>query len=74
MGTGSFSGVASDEGVMLTPHPLLVLRSKNRAIPLLSLRASVACTKGETYYSGYHRFHELSKTVIIATKLITQRV
>jgi hypothetical protein len=36
--------------VTLTPHPLLVLRSKNsRAIPLLSLRAFVAYEKGETY-------------------------
>jgi len=24
MGTGSFPGVKSDRGVMLTPHPLLV--------------------------------------------------
>jgi hypothetical protein len=30
MGTGSFPGVASGWGVMLTPHPLLVSRSKNR--------------------------------------------
>jgi hypothetical protein len=49
MGTGSFPGVESGRGVTLTPHPLLVLRSKNsRAIPLLSLRAFVACKKGET--------------------------
>jgi hypothetical protein len=33
----------------LTPHPLLVPRSKNRAIPLLSLRAFMAYEKGETY-------------------------
>jgi len=25
MGTGSFPGVKSDQGVTLTPHPLLVL-------------------------------------------------
>jgi hypothetical protein len=30
MGTGSFPGVESGWGVTLTPHPLLVLRSKNR--------------------------------------------
>jgi hypothetical protein len=51
MGTGSFPGVESGRGVTLTPHPLLVPRSKkrNRAITLLSLRAFVACKKGETY-------------------------
>jgi hypothetical protein len=50
MGTGSFPGVESGRGVTLTPHPLLVPRSKNiRVIPLLSLRASVACKKDETY-------------------------
>jgi hypothetical protein len=51
MGTGSFLGrVESGQGVMLTPHPLLVPRSKkhSRAIPLLS-RAFVAYKKGETY-------------------------
>jgi hypothetical protein len=30
MGTGSFPGVESGRGVTLTPHPLLVARSKNR--------------------------------------------
>ena len=30
MGTGSFRGVESGRGVTLTPHPLLVPRSKNR--------------------------------------------
>jgi hypothetical protein len=30
MGTGSFLGVKCGRGVMLTPHPLLVPRSKNR--------------------------------------------
>jgi hypothetical protein len=30
MGTGSFPGVESGRGVTLTPHPLLVPRSKNR--------------------------------------------
>jgi hypothetical protein len=50
MGTGSFPGVESGRGVTLTPHPLLVPRSKNsRAIPLLYLRAFVAYEKGENY-------------------------
>jgi hypothetical protein len=51
MGTGSLQGVESGRGVTLTPHPLLVPRSKkqSRAISLLSLRAFVACKKGETY-------------------------
>jgi hypothetical protein len=30
MGTGSFPGVESGRSVTLTPHPLLVPRSKNR--------------------------------------------
>jgi hypothetical protein len=30
MGTGSFPGVGSGQGVTLTPHPLLEPRSKNR--------------------------------------------
>jgi hypothetical protein len=41
MGTGSFPGVQSGRGVTLTPHPLLVPRSKNRAF--------VGYKKGETY-------------------------
>jgi hypothetical protein len=51
MGTGSFPGVESGRGVTLTPHPLLVPRSKNRVelIRLLSLRALVACKNDETY-------------------------
>ena len=40
MGTGSFPGVKSGQGVTLTPHPLLVPWSrKSSAIPLLPLRA-----------------------------------
>ena len=39
MGTGSFSGVKSGQGVTLTPHPLLVPWSrKSRDIPLIPLR------------------------------------
>jgi len=40
MGTGSFPGVKSGQGVTLTPHPLLEPWSrKGRAIPLLPLWA-----------------------------------
>ena len=40
MGTRYFPGVKSDQGVTLTPHPLLVPWSRNgRAIPLLPLWA-----------------------------------
>jgi len=40
MGTGSFPGVKSGQGMTLTPHPLLVPWSrKSRAIPLLPLWA-----------------------------------
>jgi hypothetical protein len=51
MGTGSFPVVESGRGVTLTLHPFLVPRSKkqSRAITLLSLRAFMACKKGETY-------------------------
>jgi hypothetical protein len=51
MSTGSFSGIESGRDVALTPHPFLVPWSKeqSRAIPLLSLRAFVACKKCETY-------------------------
>jgi hypothetical protein len=51
MDTGSFPGVETGRGVKLTPHLLLVPRSKqqSRTIPLLSLMAFLACKKGETY-------------------------
>ena len=38
MGTGSFPGVKSGGGVILTPHPLLV-PGQERAIPVLPLWA-----------------------------------
>jgi hypothetical protein len=51
MGTGSFQGVESGRGVTLTTHLLLVSRCKTRvAIPLLSLRAFVACKKLNSTY------------------------
>jgi hypothetical protein len=43
--------------VTLTPHPLLVPRSKNSVdlyVPLLSLRAFVAYKKDETYLKRMH--------------------
>ena len=41
MDTGSFPGVKCGRGVLLTTHPLLVLRSwKSRAIPLPTLWAT----------------------------------
>jgi len=42
MGTISFLGVKCSQGVLLTTHPLLVLRSwKSRAIPLTTLWATL---------------------------------
>jgi hypothetical protein len=46
MGTGSFSGAESGRGVTLTLTPF---QKQSRATPLFSLRAFVACKKGETY-------------------------
>ena len=63
MGTGSFPGVESGRGVALTPHPLLVPRSKkqSRAIPLLSLRTFVAYKKRvkRTYNIASFNSHDL---------------
>jgi hypothetical protein len=44
MGTVSLPGVESGRGVTLTPHPILVPRSRKKSndTPLLSLRAFVA--------------------------------
>jgi len=66
MGTGSFPGVKSGRGVMLTTHPLLVPWSrKGRAIPLLPLwaiqpvQSLSACTRvhftGFFFYPPYWR-------------------
>jgi hypothetical protein len=56
MGTRSFPEVESGRGITQTPHPLLVPRSKkqSRAISVLSLRAFVACKKGETYLLNFY--------------------
>ena len=60
MGTGSFSGVKSGRGVLLTTQPLIVRRSrKSRAIPLLPLwtvrpvESLSACTVQLYLYSLY---------------------
>jgi hypothetical protein len=60
MGTGSFPGVKSGRGVTLTPHHLLVPRSrKGRAIPLLPLWAGrpvqslSACTRVHFTFTLY---------------------
>ena len=60
MGTGSFPGVKSGQGVTLTPHPLLVPWSwKGRAIPLLPLwavrpvQSLNACTRVHFYYCNW---------------------
>ena len=51
IGTGSFQGLESGWGVTLTPHPLLVPRSKNRVELYLYSPYGVfaAYTNGETY-------------------------
>jgi hypothetical protein len=58
MGTGSFPGVKSGQGVTLTPHPLLVPWSrKGRAIPLLPLwtvwpvQCLSACTRVHLFFT-----------------------
>jgi hypothetical protein len=66
MGTGSFPGVESGLGVTLTPYPFLMPRSKNsKAIPLLSLKAFVACKKGETHYINLSFCKNVLKTVTL---------
>jgi len=49
MGTGSFQGVEVAGAWGLTPHhqPVPKVLEKSRAIPLLTLRSSVAYKKGE---------------------------
>ena len=55
MGTGSFPGVKSGQGVTLSPHPLLVPWSrKSRSIPLLPIWAvrpvqSISACTAELY-------------------------
>jgi len=52
-GTGSFPGVKSSRSVTLTPHPLLVLWSRNsRPIPLLPPMGRTACTEPQCLHKG----------------------
>ena len=55
MCTRSFPGVKYGRWVTLTPHPLLVPRSKkhSRGRPLFSLRAFVAIKMGESYLNRH---------------------
>jgi len=62
MGTGSFPGAKSSQGMMLTPHPLLVPWSrKSRAIPLLPLwavwpvQSLGACTRVHFTFLPLHK-------------------
>jgi hypothetical protein len=52
MGTGSFLGVESGQGVTLTPHPpsSAEVYKQSKAVPLLSLRAFMACKKMKPTY------------------------
>jgi hypothetical protein len=56
MGTGSIPEGGNGRGVTLTLHPILLPKFKNQstAIPLLALRAFVACKKVKyTYLPTY---------------------
>ena len=56
MDTGSFPGVKSGRGVLLTTHPLLAPWSwKSRAIPLPTLLATTGPVRRSLYI--YHIFH-----------------
>jgi hypothetical protein len=72
MDTRCFSGVESGRGVTLTPHPLLVPRSKqqSRAIPLLSLRVFVACKKVKHTYDLMLPNKEDKKPVNVSSRFI----
>jgi len=72
MGTGSFLGVKSGQGVTLTPHPLLVSWSRNsRAILLLPLwavrpvQSLSACTR--VHCTFFH--HSLTLTCVLIPSL-----
>jgi len=53
MGTGSFPGVKSGQGVTLTPNPFLVPWSrKSKAMALLPLTGRTACTELQCLYKG----------------------
>jgi len=72
MGTRSFLGVKSSQGMMLTPHPLWVPWSwKGRAIPLLPLLAVrpvqslSACTRVHFTFLLYHERYLTSYPTMI---------
>jgi hypothetical protein len=53
MGTGSFPGVKSSRGVMLTPHPLLVpLIMKEYSYTSTPLMGRTSCTEPQCLYKG----------------------
>jgi hypothetical protein len=53
MGTGSFQGVKSDQGVTLTPHPLLVpLVMKEYSYTSNLPMSLTACTEPQYLYKG----------------------
>ena len=79
MGTGSFPGVKSGQGVTLTPHPLLVPWSwKGRAIPLLPLRAVrpvqslSACTRVTFTFTFYKPLETSGRVQGLHYLLLTQ--
>jgi hypothetical protein len=61
MDTGSLPRVESGRSVTLIPHPLPVPRYKkeSRTIPLLTLRAFVACKKVENLFSENRSVYEI---------------
>jgi hypothetical protein len=76
MGSGSFLGVKSSWGVMLTPHPLLELWSrKGRAKPLLPLwavrpvQSLSACTK--VHFTFYLCIHQ---SLVLHTSCVPQKM
>jgi len=72
IGTGSFPGVKSDRGVLLTTHPLLLPWSrKSRAIPLLPLWAVQGCTLPLPYTLHYWPHTKHCVIYYLNTKYIT---
>jgi len=67
MGTGSFPGVKSGRGVMLTSRPLLIAWSrKSRGIPLLPVGAAQslsACTRVHCTFYVHTMWHTIVEVV-----------
>jgi hypothetical protein len=79
-GTGSFPGVESGRGVTLTPHPLLMPRSRmSGAVPLLPLWAFGACYRANfTFYKfrlseriGIQIWFSLDLKCLLSTERVT---